>query len=87
VYDNSVLRKILGPERGEVTGDVRRLHCEDLHYLYYQPDAIWLIKSRRVRGVMLHMWRREEMQIGFWPRNLKERNHFEDLCVDGRMVL
>jgi hypothetical protein len=41
VYENSVLRNILGPKRGEVTGDVRRLHCEDLHYLYYQPDIIW----------------------------------------------
>ena len=29
---------------------VRRLHCEDLHDLYYQPDIIWVIQSRRVRG-------------------------------------
>jgi hypothetical protein len=50
VYENSVLRKILGPKRAEVTGDVRRLHCEDLHYVYYQLDVTWVIKSRRVRG-------------------------------------
>jgi hypothetical protein len=28
---------------------VKRLHSEDLHYLHYQPDAIWVRKSRRVR--------------------------------------
>jgi hypothetical protein len=53
-----MLRKILGPRRGEVTGDVRRPHSEDLLYLYYQPDAIHIIKSTRCEGsVMLHMWR------------------------------
>jgi hypothetical protein len=44
VFENRVLRKILGPKRGEVTGDLRRLHCESLQYLYCQADVIWVIK-------------------------------------------
>jgi hypothetical protein len=28
-----------------------------------------------------------EVSIGFWWVNLKERHHFEDLDVDGRIIL
>jgi hypothetical protein len=27
------------------------------------------------------------VHAGFWERNLKERDHFEDLGVDGRIIL
>jgi hypothetical protein len=30
VFENSVLRKICGPERDEVTGDLRKLHSEKI---------------------------------------------------------
>ena len=33
VFENMVLR-IFGPRRGEVTGEWRRLHNEELNYLY-----------------------------------------------------
>jgi hypothetical protein len=35
-----VLRVIFGPKRGEVAGDWRRLHNEELHNLYYSGDQI-----------------------------------------------
>jgi hypothetical protein len=34
VFENSILRRILGPKRDEVTGEWRKLHNEELHNLY-----------------------------------------------------
>jgi len=49
VFENGVLRKVLGPKRYEVTGEWRRLHNEELYDLYWSPNIIWVIKSRRIR--------------------------------------
>jgi len=43
-----VLRKILGPERDEVPREWKILHNEDLYDLYFAPDTIQIIKSRRI---------------------------------------
>jgi hypothetical protein len=48
VFENRVLRKMLGPKRDEVTGKWRRLHKEELHDLYSSPNIIRVIKSRRL---------------------------------------
>jgi hypothetical protein len=34
VFENRVLRRILGPKRDEVTGEWRKLHNKELHDLY-----------------------------------------------------
>jgi hypothetical protein len=49
VFENRVLRRIFGPKRDEVTGELRKLHNEELHNLYSSPDIIRQIKSRRMR--------------------------------------
>jgi hypothetical protein len=49
VFENRVLRRILGPKRDEVTGDWRKLHDEELHNLYSSPNIIRMIKSRTTR--------------------------------------
>jgi len=49
VCENRVLRRIFGPRRDEVTGEWRKLHDEELNYLYYSPSIFRVIKSRRKR--------------------------------------
>jgi hypothetical protein len=34
VFENSLLRRILGPKREEVKREWRKLHNEELNYLY-----------------------------------------------------
>ena len=49
MFENMVLRRIFGPKRDEVTGEWRRLHNEELNDLYFSPNVVWVIKSRRMR--------------------------------------
>ena len=79
MFENRVLRRIFGPKRDEVTGKWRRLHSEELSDLYYSPNIVLVIKSRRIRRVG-HVARtgREKLHTGFWWENLKKRDHLED---------
>jgi hypothetical protein len=49
VFENTVLRRIFGPRRDDVTGEWRKLHNEELRDLYSSPSIIRIIKARRVR--------------------------------------
>jgi hypothetical protein len=49
IFQNRVLRRILGTKRNEITGKFRKLHNEELHILYSSPNIIRQIKSRRMR--------------------------------------
>jgi hypothetical protein len=49
VFENRVLRRILGQKRDEVIGGWRKLHNEELNNLYCSPSIIRMIKSRRIR--------------------------------------
>jgi len=44
-----VLRRIFGPRRDEVKGELWRLHNEELSDLYSSPNIVRVIKSRRMR--------------------------------------
>jgi hypothetical protein len=49
VFENRVLRTIFGPKRDEVTGELRKLHNEELNGLYSLTNIVRVIKSRRMR--------------------------------------
>jgi hypothetical protein len=88
VFENRVLRRILGTKRGEVTGEWRRMHNGELRNLYSSPDIIRQIKSRRMR------WAGHVARMGE-GRNVyrvlvgktEGKNHLKDRGVDGRMGL
>jgi hypothetical protein len=44
VYKNKVLKRIFEPKRDKVTGELRKLHNEELKDLYCSPNIIWVIK-------------------------------------------
>jgi hypothetical protein len=88
VFENRVLRRIFGPKRDEVTGKWRKLHNEELHDLYSSPNIVRVIKSRRMRwaGHIARIGCRESC-IRFWWGNLRERDHWGDPGVVGRIKL
>jgi hypothetical protein len=48
VFETSVLRMTFGPKREE-DSSWRKLHNDELHYLYSSPNIVRVIKSRRMR--------------------------------------
>ena len=48
VFENRVLRKLLGSIKDEVTAEWRRLLSEKLYVLYCSPNVVRVIKSRRM---------------------------------------
>jgi hypothetical protein len=45
VFDNSVLRRIFGPKRDEVTGEWRKLHMRS--FIFYTPSQILVGRSNQ----------------------------------------
>jgi hypothetical protein len=65
VFENRALRRIFGPKRDEVTGEWRILHNDELYSLCSSPNIIRVIKSRRLRQDMWHVWGRRKVLTGF----------------------
>jgi len=73
VFENMVLRRIFGPRGDQVTGELRRLHKEDLNDVYSSPYIVRVIKSRIMRWAG-HVARMGEERgcIGPWWGNRSE---------------
>ena len=75
VFENRVLRKIFGPKRDKVTGE--------LNDLYSSPDIIQAIKPRTTSWVgHVSCMGRGKVHTGFWWGNLREADHLEDPGID-----
>jgi len=66
--------------------DWKKLDNKELHNLYTSPNIIRVIKSRRMRCAG-HVALMGEMHTIFWLGNVKGRDLFEDLSVDGKITL
>jgi len=49
VFENRVLRRLFGPKKGEVTGEWRKQHNEELNELYCSPNVFRVKKSKRIK--------------------------------------
>jgi hypothetical protein len=88
VFENRVLRRTLVCKSGEVTGEWRKLHNQELNALYSAPTIVRVIKSRIMRWVRHVAWMgRGEICTRFWWGNLRERDNWGDPGVDGRIIL
>jgi len=72
----------------EVTGEWRRMHNEELNDLYFSPNIVRVIKSRRMRWTgHVGCMGGERGCIGSWWGNRRERDHWGDLGLDGWIIL
>ena len=86
--ESRVVRRIFGPRKDEVTGEWRKLHSEELYVLYCSPNIVRVIKPRQTRwAVHVAYMGRGHLPTGVWWGNLREREHSEDLIVNGRIIL
>jgi hypothetical protein len=49
VFENSLVRRIFGPKKKELTGGWRKWCNEELHNLYSLPNNIMVTKLRRIK--------------------------------------
>ena len=55
MFENRVLRRVFGPKRDEVTGEWRKLHNEELNYLYSLPNIVpqLLLSVNNINGLVI----------------------------------
>jgi hypothetical protein len=87
VFENRVSRRKFGSKKDEVTGNWRKHHNEELHYLYCSPTTLRVIELRWIRwaGHAARIGRGEACRA-FWWGNLRERGHWGDPGVDRRIL-
>ena len=78
MFEKRVLR-IFGLKRDELTGEWRKLHDEELNDVYYSPNIVRVIKSRRMRsaGHVAHMGEGRGMYLVLVGKP-EERDHWAD---------
>jgi len=88
MFENRVLRRVFWPKRDDVTGEWRKLHNEELSYLYSLQNIVPVVKSRRMiwEGHVARKWEGEGC-TGFLWGYLRERDHWGDPDADGRIIL
>jgi hypothetical protein len=78
--------RIFSP-KWEEDGSWRKLNNDEINNLYFSPNIVRVIKSRRMR-LSRHVARmRGELFTGFWLGGPKGRDSWEDLGLGGRITL
>jgi hypothetical protein len=81
VFGNRVLGRIFASKRDELTGELRKLHDEELYNLYSSPSIIRIIKSRRMR------WAGHVARTGEKSNPYRYNQKEEDLDAGRRIIL
>jgi hypothetical protein len=84
VLENTVLRRIFGLKRVEVTGEWRKLHNEELHDLYSSPSIIRIFKSRSPHAI-LPSYHEKWFSINICT-SICDDNSFRLTCLQGRFT-
>jgi len=74
--------------KNEVTGVRRRLYNVEIYDLYISVNIVQVIKKIRMgwAGVVAYMVT-GEVHTGLWWGELREKDHLEELDIDGRIIL
>jgi len=86
VFQNRVLRGLIGPKGDEIRGECRKLHNEELTDLYSSPNVVQVIKARRIKwmGHITHMGERRGIYRVLVGKPLgRPRHRWEDLILRG----
>jgi hypothetical protein len=80
--------RIFGPRREEVTKEWRKPHNEKPNDLYSSTNIFRVIESKimRLAGHVARMGIGEPYS-GFWWENVRERDQWGDLVVNGRIII
>jgi hypothetical protein len=90
VFEDRDLRRIFGSKRDVVTGGWRKLHNEERHNLYFLPNIIRMIKSRKMKwaGHVAWMEKRNAYRIlvgkpeGKTPLGRPRRRWMDNIKID-----
>jgi hypothetical protein len=89
VFENSVLRRIFGSKRDEVTGEWKKLYKgEVINDVYSSTNILRVIKSKRMKwaGDVAHMGEgRSVYRVSV--ENPRKGDHWGDPGGDGRLIL
>ena len=88
VFENREQRNIFRPKSDEVKGGGENYTAKS--FAICTPHQIsfgWSNKEECNGQGMYHVWETEEVHTGVWWTDLRERDHFEDPGIDGRIIL